>query len=174
MFSIVPERAFRVKLFATALVLAAGCAPSLRGGYVAKDGMRYRVVAPPEASWRPLAFGENDVAFGARQSPHLIAANATCSDHGDPPIDVLAQHLLFGFSERDALVRTPITLDGREAMRVVGPAALDGVAVDLELWVVKKDGCVYDFTYIAPRGQAPAQQAAFDAVVQGFHAEAKP
>ena len=76
-----------------------------------------------------------------------------------------------GFTERQELSQQLVPLDGREALRSRHTAKLDGVPVELELVVLKKDGCVFDFTYVAPPGQAEARMPDFDALLAGFHAE---
>jgi len=40
--------------------------------------------------------------------------------------------------------------------------------------VLKKNGCVHDFSYISPEGQEAAHQAEFDALVAGFRQERTP
>jgi hypothetical protein len=84
---------------------------------------------------------------------------------------VLTRHLLMGFTEREELSQQLITLDGREALRSRHAAKMDGVPVELELVVLKKDGCVFDFTYVAPPGQAQARMSDFDGLLAGFRAE---
>ena len=50
-------------------------------------------------------------------------------------------------------------------------AKLDGVPVELGLWTVKKEGCIYDFTYTSPRGGYDEQSQALARLVQGFGTE---
>jgi hypothetical protein len=154
------------------LLSLSGCSAGLRAGWFAKDGLRYRVAAPPEGEWRPVAFAENDLAWASRRSGHLVAVNATCRDHGDPSLEVLTGHLLIGFQERALVERQPLTLDGRAALKSRYTVSLDGVPAEVEVVVLKKNGCVHDFTYVAPRGARAAHQAAFDALVAGFTQEA--
>ena len=47
-------------------------------------------------------------------------------------------------------------------------AELDGVAIELELFVVKKDGCVIDFAHIRTPNGPPAAREVFHAFVAGF------
>ncbi|MBL9037920.1 MAG: hypothetical protein JNG84_05325 [Archangium sp.] len=154
-------------------VLVAGCGGHLRDGVFAKDGVRYRLGAPSDSTWRQVRFADNDLAW-SHGSGVMMSANATCDGHGDPSLEVLTQHLLFGFSERELVSRGLETLDGREALRSRYVAKLDGVPVDLELVVVKKNGCVHDFTLIAPVGKGEAAQGAFSSLVSGFRQEAAP
>ena len=55
--------------------------------------------------------------------------------------------------------------DGREAMRSELVAKLDGVPKHYVVYVLKKDGCVYDFMRIAPD---QGDVAGFESFVQGF------
>jgi hypothetical protein len=48
-------------------------------------------------------------------------------------------------------------------------ARLDGVPVELILVVLKKDGCVYDFTWV---GRTSGQEHVFEQMLANFHAGA--
>lgn len=153
------------------LALLLGCGGALRDGRFAKEGVRYRVTAPAESAFRRVGFAENDLAWSSTAG-HLIATNATCKDHGDPTLEVLTGHLLLGFEERTLVERKPLTLDGRAALRSIFEVSIDGVPAEVEVVVLKKNGCVHDFTFVAPRGQRATHQASFDALVAGFAQEA--
>lgn len=149
-------------------VLLAGCAGGLRDGVFRKAAVAYRVSAPDPQAWRPVSFADNDLAWAATGSAHLLAMNAVCSGHDDAPLDVLTRHLLFGFTGRDRVSQVLETLDGREALHTVWKAKLDGVPMELELVVMKKNGCVHDFTYVSPPGERGVHEADFEALVKGF------
>lgn len=153
--------------------LLGGCV-GLHDGVFQKAEVRYAVAAPDERQWRPIRLADNDLAWVARDSGELLAMNATCEDHGDPPLEVLTQHLLIGFADHQLITQATEPLDGREALRSRYEAKLDGVPVELELVVLKKNGCVHDFTFVAPRGGGAAHRAEFDALVSGFRQEVAP
>jgi hypothetical protein len=48
-------------------------------------------------------------------------------------------------------------------------AKLDGVARQFDIYVLKKDGCVYDFVLVAEPEHAAAAMGAFEPFVQGIH-----
>lgn len=156
-----------------AVLALVGCAGGLRGGVFSKAGVSYRVAAPDASAWQPVSFSDNDVAWSARRSGHMLAMNAVCKGQEDAPLDVLTRHLLFGFTEKERLERLEVSLDGRQALRTTWRASLDGVPVEMELVVLKKDGCVHDLTYVSPPGERGAHQAEFEALVRGFHQEAR-
>jgi hypothetical protein len=150
-----------------------GCV-GLHDGVFQKAEVRYAVATPDQRQWRAVHLGGNDLAWVARDSGELIAMNATCEDHGDPPLEVLTQHLLIGFADHQLVAQAAEPIDGREALRSKYHAKLDGVPVELELVVLKKNGCVHDFTFVAPLGAAGAHRAEFDALVSGFRQEVAP
>jgi hypothetical protein len=142
----------------------AGCAAArLRptGGYQ---------VGVPGAPWRALEVKDNDRAYAIEGTGQLLQANATCEGHDDPPLDVLTRHLLMGFTERQLRTQRRVSLDGREALRSRYGARLDGVPVELDLLVLKKDGCVYDFSYVSPPPLFESRVQDFEQLVAGFHA----
>lgn len=152
-----------------------GCRGGLSGGmYQRDDGVKYRVVEPLGSEWRRVSFEDNDLAWVSGKSGHLISINATCTGHEDPPLDVLTNHLVIGFTNREWVSKTPFKLDDRDALRSKVLAKLDGVPVSLDLVVLKKNGCVHDFTYVSPVGSEGAYAKEFEALVSGFRQERAP
>jgi hypothetical protein len=133
---------------ALALLLAiAGCSgASLRNGIYCDDQARYRVGTLPSRFER-IAVDDNDLAFHHRGGG-TISVNATCTSYEDVPLPALVNHLLFETTERRFLVEETVTLDGRAARHVLVRAELDGVPIELELYVMKKDGCVIDLAHV--------------------------
>ncbi len=140
-------------------------------GFFQKGSLRYRVAAPDASQWQQLKFAGNDLAWVHLGSAHVLSMNATCQDHGDPGLDVLTTHLMFGFSERTLKSRTQQLLDGREAMLSNYEAKLDGVPVEIDVAVLKKDDCVHDFIYVSPPGRAQEHKPEFDRLLSQFTAE---
>lgn len=154
--------------------LLAGChhRATFEESVLRKSDVEYRVGPLSSDIWERKGFNDNDLAFVERgDTGRVIAANSTCKDHDDPPLPILTKHLLMGFTERQDLGQQTFTLDGREALRSRYVAKLDGVPVSLDLVVLKKDNCVFDFSYIAPVGTADARMADFDGLVAGFRSE---
>jgi hypothetical protein len=158
---------------ALAPALLGGCA-GLSNGTFSKGALRYAIAAPDLRSWHRVQLTENDLAWTSVDSGEVIAVNSTCDDHGDPSLEILTNHLLFGFSEHELLERRTEILDGREALRSRYQAKLDGVPVELELLVLKKNRCVHDFTFISPLSDGAGHRAAFDTLVSSFRQEAAP
>lgn len=131
-------------------LLLAGCATAPRPASLG-DG------------WQPVRSGGFHHADGG-----TIATNKVCGEADDVPLDVLTNHLLFGVEHKQEHARTPFMLAGRAALRTRLDATLDGVAVALDLVVLKKDGCTFDLMLIARPDALARRQPDFDRFVAGF------
>ena len=135
-----------------------------------KPGVRYHVGALPPG-WERVKLSQDDLAWYTGRTGHALSVNATCGEYEDAPLDVLTRHLVMGFTERLEVEQHKVVLDEREALRTRYRAKLDGVPVELLLLVLKKNQCIYDFTYVAPLGRYEERLADFEALVRGFHTE---
>ena len=158
------------RFLALALFALTACRTALPPGVVEHDRARYSIGEPPRG-WTPEDFSDNDLFFHAPDGHHGIAVNATCDGYGDAPLDVLTRHLLEGFTEVAAIDQHTMPIDGREGLFSRYRAKMDGVPIELAFVVAKKDGCVYDFTYLSPPGRYDDDRATFEAVLARFHAE---
>jgi hypothetical protein len=103
----------------------------------------------------------------------VISVNGRCGKDGDDvPLSALTQHLFLYFTDRQPLTQAALSLDGREALRTELSAKLDGVPRRFVVYVLKKDGCVYDFILIAEPTVSPSSIGEFDRFVSGFSTNA--
>ena len=156
---------------ALACVGLVSCSGGLKNGYFVKGWLKYRVTELDPTKWIEISSHGNDLAWLNPSTGHVLATNATCEDHGDPGLDVLTTHLLFGFNDRELKSRQTRMIDGREGMVSTYTAKLDGAAVDIEVAVLKKNHCVHDFVYISPVGKAEDYRADFERLLSEFTAE---
>jgi hypothetical protein len=123
---------------------------------------------PVPPAWERLRIANNDAAWHDTVSDGVIHVDHVCGRDQDTPLPALVQHLLIGFTDREMVSEETIPFDGREARHVVLRARLDGVPMKLELFVMKKDGCVYDLGYVARPERFERGAPAFRAFVAGF------
>jgi hypothetical protein len=165
----VPLR-FAVVLLLGALVVAACSGVKVQQGEVAKERTRYRF-GDPGPGWRRISLTDVDVAWVRDASGHTLSVNSTCTDYQDVPLTALRRQQMVGFTQSELVEEKEAMLDGRGALFTRWRAKLDGVEVAIGLWTVKKDGCIYDFTYTSPPSAYDDQSQAFARVVQGFATE---
>lgn len=161
-------------LASLALVLLA---PACGGAARSFDGEVYRAgpvafrIGPVPSSWR--AIDVTDAALAYRDDAHRasILVNARCKKPDDvTPLVALTNHLVMGSTERDVTVQETEPFDGREALRTRLRAKWDGVTMAHEIFVLKRDGCVYDFVYTGAPEAFEAGVSAFEGYVRSFRA----
>lgn len=152
---------------ALALTLA-GCGPTFEGSVYRGDGVAF-AVGPRPPTWRRLDVSKPALAFRDEVNDATIAVNARCGlDGDDVPLAALTQHLFLTFTERNVISQEVVPFDEREAMHTVLEAKLDGVPKTFDVWVLKKDGCVYDLMAITPPALYAQSAEAFARFVRGF------
>jgi hypothetical protein len=153
-----------------ALAFVAGCAhPGLDGDvYRAKD-IAFRVGERPP-SWRSLEVSHATLAWRDEAREGSILLNARCGGGGDAtPLRALAEQLVIGTTGREWTATDTVPFDGREAIHGRLSAKLDGVPMGYDVFVLRKDGCIYDFVYVAPPDRLEEGVPGFERFVQGFH-----
>jgi hypothetical protein len=157
-----------------AVALFAGCAhaESFDGGVLRKGALRIEL-GPVPASWRRVHVEGADLAFRDDERGGSTLFDVRCGGRDDDaPLGILTQNLVMGTTERDFAAQDVIPFDGREAMHSRLRAKLDGVPMQYDIYVMKKDGCVYDLVYVAPPEQFEAGTTDFERFVGGFRTSA--
>lgn len=149
-------------------VLLLGCAPT--GHFVnqvyRRGAITYRLGALPPP-WKQIGLRGPDLVF-KHPDGGTIATSAQCPCRDDVPLHVLTNHLLFGVEAQKEHARVPLTIDGRGALRTQLRGELDGVPIEMDLVVLKKDGCSYDLQLVASPQHVAARRPDFEALVRGF------
>lgn len=133
----------------------------------------YQVGTLP-GSWQRLNLkGAKSVAFYNESHGATLSTAAFCDQaFNDSPLKMLTRHLFPGLEDLEILHQESLKIDGRGALRTWVKASLDGVLMDLDLVVIKKDACLFDFFLIYPTALAvPAQRSVerdFEAFFKGF------
>lgn len=153
---------------ALALAALSACgAPAFDGTVYRGEDLAFRIPpAPP--GWERLAVSDAAVAYRDKAHGATIAVNGRCQGEDDVPLVALTKHLFLTFTDQEVLKQEVVPFDGREAMHTVLSAKLDGVPKRFDVWVLKKNGCVYDLLFIADPGRFDAGAPAFERMVRGF------
>jgi hypothetical protein len=159
-----------LRSFSTVAFLACACSgPTLRGDVYRGDGLAFRIGEIPP-SWKRLSVSQARLAFRDEASEASILVNGRCGKDGDDvPLLALTKHLFMSFTEKQIVEQKVIPMDGREAMHTIMSAKLDGVPKAFDAYVLKKDGCVYDFVCISSPATFEANRAPFETFVAAFH-----
>lgn len=129
--------------------VACGTGKSFVGNHFEDRHVDYRVGAPG-VGWRQVQLETSNISWFNDAIGAGLLVNSHCEGVQDSPLEGLTGELLIGTTEREILEQTVRPWAGREAMETIATGKLDGVARKHALFVVKKDGCVYDIVYDAP------------------------
>jgi hypothetical protein len=130
-------------------------------------------VGPVPSRWRRIDVDGADLAFRDDVREGSVLFDVRCGPRDDDvPLSVLTEHLIMGTTEREIGRQETIPFDSREAMHTVLRAKLDGVPMQYEIYVMKKDGCVYDIVYVAPPAHFAEGAAEFERFSEGVRARA--
>ncbi|MDB4941754.1 MAG: putative secreted protein [Labilithrix sp.] len=153
------------------MLIAACGGPPKRSwdGQTFRDGHVAFSVPPAPAGWRPVDVTDGSLAYRDDAHGASILLNARCHrpDQGTPLV-ALTNHLVIGSTDRDVKVQETVPFDGREALHTRLDAKWDGVPVAFDIYVMKKDGCSYDFVYVGEPGGYAGGVPAFSAYIKGF------
>jgi hypothetical protein len=161
------KRARRVlsAIAALALTLTGACGGSTFDGQVYRSGEFAFRVGPVPRSWRAIEVDGTLLAFRDDADAATVAVSGRCGlDGDDVPLEALTQHLFLHFTERTLVSQERLDLDGRAALRTELVARLDGVPMFYRVYVLKKDGCVYDLVHVS--NQRDGED--FDRFARGF------
>ena len=138
-------------------------------GGVYREGPIAFAVPPAPAGWRAIDVKDASLAFRDDDNSASVLLNARCLSADDrTPLVALTNHLLIGATERKYLSQEVEPFDGREALHTKLEAKWDGVPMAIDLFVLSKDGCVYDFVYVGAPASFPSGSVRFEAFARGF------
>ncbi len=154
-----------------ALAAMLGCGAAAFDGRVYRDAhVAFGVAAVPEA-WRALRVTDAKLAFRDDALGASVLVTARCDVAADDvPLASLTAQLIMGTTQREYVTEALVPFDGREAQHTVMAANLDGVRMRYDLFVMKKNGCVYDLAYVVPPEHFEVGAPTFEAFAKGFRA----
>lgn len=137
-------------------------------GKRSKQEATYRF-GTPSGDWRPLRkMDDVQVAWIDPGIVGVIELHAQCDEQGDSSLAQYTDHLRIDWSEWKVVSQEEAKLIGRTALHTTVDADLDGIKRRHELWVVKKNGCLFDLRYSADPARFDQGKAEFARVVSGF------
>lgn len=142
--------------------------PSFDGSVYRAGPIAFQIGAVP-ASWRAVEVTDASLAYRDETHGASVLLNARCHrpDEGTPLV-ALTNHLLMGSTAREVMSQETEPFDGREALHTKLRAKWDGVPIAFDIFVMKKDGCIYDFAYFGDPSAFEAGSRDFESFVHGF------
>lgn len=141
-----------------------GCA--LVGGEIKLErASDYKVTAP--ANWKRASSGESDSAY-TLPSGNVATLVSSCNRDQSASLDVLTRHLLIGTRSVKVKEKKTSAFGPNEGMHSRVSAKLEKRPFELELFVLSKGGCVFDFSLVSPKTISAEDSEAFHQFIGSF------
>lgn len=128
----------------------------------------YKVGFLPEG-WKLTKDKGPGIIFRDQNSKAIIATEAICGDaFEDLSLGLLTSHLLAGLKEVKKIREEIWKISDREALTTLVSADLDGVPVEINIAVIKKNGCQFDFLATTRPEFGESVSKDFETFVKGF------
>ena len=145
--------------FFFATVILSGCALFGGGSESLQRAKGYQVIAPKEWVAKNTE-SESDQAFQT-PSGNIATITSSCKRNTNVSLEVLTRHLLLGarhiVTEKKELYKT----SAGEGLYSSVKATLDGVEFHLELFVLSKNSCIFDFSLVSPKKISVLEKESF-------------
>ena len=153
-----------------AVIAFTGCAGRRIENGVYHSDKGYRLTLPG-SDWSVAADSKADLELRHQDGLAAMLANAECDERAKSrSAGLLFGQLLIGLRDRATIEQNEVSVNGRQALHRVldGRVAADGAPTRIEAYVVKDQGCVYDFAYAAPPASFEEWRADFRRLVESF------
>lgn len=157
---------YRVPLIILVLVFLASCA-SLDINVENKKSEKYEIGKLPD-HWGPVEDTTADQSYWSKKTGATILINSLCEKYGSASLFVLTQNILRGIDDLNTEVEEEIMLAERKALHTVASGKLDGVLIKANIYVLRKDYCIYDFTYQVKAEHYSVDVNDFEKLVKSF------
>lgn len=138
------QRTFMLCSAGIVFLVTTGCVSSHWQAGRFDNGQVHYTMHEPGNGWQKLRFESANAAWRNPAKRASLLVNSHCVGVEDAPLRALSRHLLIGMENTEILAESERTISGRAALETSARGTLDGVPRQLQLLVLKKDGCVYD------------------------------
>ncbi len=104
--------------------------------------------SPPPAPYTELEVQSADRSWQNSSNGNTISYMSSCDHTVDPTLEVLSAIALDGVEDIKIVERKRLNYNAREALVTVLLGRVDGVPIQADLTVLKKNNCVFNVTYI--------------------------
>lgn len=125
--------------------------------------------SPPHSPFLPATTELADMQWTSSKTGNSISVLSECKVRNEPSLDVLQKEVLSAID----VVKVDdqkITFNEREALRIRAQGTLDGVPVQMESIIFKKNSCSYTITFGGRMGQLKSEVPQFETFLKDFQA----
>lgn len=147
------------------MCLAVSACALIGGGADLERASGYSVTAPD--TWSRRGRAESDRAYQL-PSGNIATLISSCNRNPGAPLDILTRHLLMGTRDVSVKTREKKTLGPNEGLYSKVQTHLEGKTFHLEIFVLAKDKCIFDFTLVSPKEISGSESQEFQEYISSF------
>jgi len=153
------------------LLSAASCADKNHFGVIAaqKHGLTDYETGDLSKDWRNHRISDADHVYINKLDGCSIMVNSTCGIEKRISPVALTNHLLIDMTHREIVSQEEVIIDGRTGLRTEIKARLDGAPVQMCIYIVQIDYCIYDMAYAAHPDYYLIHLVEFEEFLTDFH-----
>ncbi len=145
---------------------------SHRGNRIFIRHDRWYYVGKLPEGWEDLTTGVRSASWYNPDYLSTISTEVLCErSAGDRPLQSVASEVVVAMEDRTVSNEREFMLDGRGALRQTVSGSVDGVPLIMDVVVVKKGNCAFDFVAVAPPEEMTNVSPHFEVFFNGFHYE---
>ena len=123
----------------------------------------------PSAGWVKRANQEGaQRIYEYGKTGSVLSVSSTCERYEMVPIDRMARSALSPLGFYQEKETKTFQMDGREAFEIFVSGKVDGVPVEVDYVVLRKDECIFDFSLHASPAIRPQARVDFHEMLKGF------
>ena len=131
------------------------------------QGVSYLAPKPPFVEFKA---NHVDMAWKNVRNGNSISYLTECDSSTDPSLNHITQSILNSFEKPKLMSRNRVRYNGRSALRTKVVGEVDGVPSMFDVVVLKKNNCIYIFTYVALTETFNGDIESFNSFLNGFSA----
>lgn len=119
--------------------------------------------------WEKTDKAESDHAFKTKYAS-IATLTSSCNRNPDAPLEVLTRHLLIGERNYRITKKRTVAVGGKDGLlsQVEIPRGKGKGNLNLLLFVVSKDECIFDFSLISPKAISEPEEQEFVSFIQSL------
>ncbi|OQW50237.1 MAG: hypothetical protein A4S09_00135 [Proteobacteria bacterium SG_bin7] len=102
----------------------------------------------PADPYSELKVQSADRSWQNTKNGNTISYMSNCEQTSEPTLEVLSSIALDGVEDLKIVEKKKINYNGREALNTVLLGRVDGIPIQADLTVLKKNNCIFNITYI--------------------------
>lgn len=123
----------------------------------------------PANPFSPVATELADQQWTSSKTGNSISYFTECKVRNEPSLEVLEKEVLSAIDQAE-VKREKLIYNDREALRIKALGRVDGVAVEIDSLIFKKNTCSYTLTFGGRKGSLKNEQSVFDSFLKDFKA----